>query len=1063
MSGSTLTISQPPVLTIVSEISVDISCFGLTDGSISIVAGGGTPPYQYSIDGGTSWFSNGGNFTGLGQGNYDIAVRDANSCVQFGSTLSIAEPTALLIDSENSTNISCNGGNDGTITIVASGGTPPYGYSINGGISFVSNGGLFTGLTAGSYPVVIEDANGCQTTGSTLILTQPTALTIDSESKTDVSCFGGSDGTISISASGGTLPYTYSIDGGSSYFANGGNFTGLPAGNYDVAVSDGNGCQVFGSTINITEPPALVIDSQTGTDANCAGSNDGTISISVSGGTPPYQYSIDGGTTWFSNGGNFINLAPGNYDVSVRDNQGCITNGSTITIQEPSPISILSELVTDVSCNGAGDGEITITASGGTPPYSYSIDGGTSFFSNGGVFTGLSPGIYDVMVRDQNTCDQAGSSLVINEPPVLLITSESFTNNLCFGGSSGTISIVATGGVSPYTYSIDGGSSFLSNSGLFTGLPAGNYDVVVRDANLCLVTGSTISLVDPPQLLIDSETSTNVSCAGGNDGSITIVASGGTPPYSYSIDGGTGFVSNGGNFISLTAGNYDIAVRDANNCIQFGSTITVNEPPALVIDSETAVNISCNGLSDGSITIAASGGTAPYEYSVDGGTTYLANGGIFTNLPAGTYPVAVRDLLGCVTLGSNLTIIEPPALNIDSEVATPTLCFGSSDGSITIAASGGTPPYLYSIDGGTTYLANGGIFTGLAAGNYDVSVEDSRGCQLSGSTLTVTEPPQLTMTIDTTKASCNYGTTDGSITITAGGGTLPYTYSVDNGASWQASPVFPNLSAGNYTVVVRDQNLCTLSQAISLESIFQVTANAGEDKSICPGGTTTLDGSGGSIYLWEPATGLSATNIPTPDASPATTTSYQLTVTEGVCSDIDSVTVVVTTVPVLDAGQDTSIFKGMSINLQASSGFNSYQWAPATGLSSTSGQSVTATPEVTTTYFVIGTTLEGCTDIDSVTISILNELVIPSGFTPNTDGFNDTWEIDNAWLFPDITVEVVNRAGRRVFYSKGYGNGIEWDGTHNGKDVPYGTYYYVIMLNDGRGKPPITGPVTIVR
>ncbi len=1061
--GSTLIINEPALLVIVSEASGDISCFGSTDGTITIVAGGGTTPYEYSIDGGINFFANGGLFTGLGAGSYPVAIRDANACTVTGSTLGISEPTNLVIVSETPTSVSCNGGADGSILITLSGGISPYAYSIDGGINFFANGGSFTNLSAGSYPVVVQDANGCQTSGSTIVLTQPTPLNFDAQAKTDVSCFGGTDGTITLTVSGGTPPYQYSIDGGGTYLPNGGIFTGLAAGNYDISVLDNNGCQKAGSTLSVLEPPQLLIDSQTGTDLSCAGSNDGTITIVVSGGAPPYTYSIDGGTSFIGNGGLFVGLLPGNYDVAVRDNNNCDTYGSTISIQEPSAISITSELVTDISCNGANDGQITIIASGGTPPYTYSIDGGSSFFNNGGNFTNLAPGIYDVMVRDQNSCDKAGSTLVINEPLALSITSEAATDNLCFGGNSGSISVVAAGGVSPYSYSIDGGTTYLDNGGNFSGLIAGNYDVAVRDVNGCVVFGSTLSVSDPPLLVIDSENATGITCSGGNDGGISIAASGGTPPYSFSIDGGTNFINNGGIFSSLTAGNYDVAVRDVNNCIETGSTLTIFEPPAISIDAEVAVDISCNGLNDGSISISASGGTGPYEYSIDGGGTYVANGGIFLNLPGGNYDVSVRDNNGCIRNGSTLTIDEPTALVIDSEIAFPVLCFGGADGSINISTSGGTPPYVYSVDGGSVFVSNGGIFTGLPAGNYDVAVRDDRGCTVPGSTLIVTEPPLLTMLIDTVKASCNSFTNDGSITITPGGGTPSYSYSIDNGTTWQANPLFTSLFAGSYTVVLRDQNSCTLTRDILLESTYTVTANAGEDKNICPGGQTTLDGSGGSGFLWQPATGLSATNIPVPDAFPSSTTTYYLTVTQGVCSDVDSVTVVVFDVPELNAGKDTSIFKGTSVTLTASSGFNTYVWAPATGLSGTNGKSVVATPANDIIYTVVGTTTEGCTAMDSVAVTILNEIEIPSGFTPNNDGYNDTWVIDNAWLFPNITVEVVNRLGQRVFYSRGYGNGIEWDGTYNGKTAPYGTYYFVILLNDGRGMPPITGPVTIVR
>ena len=222
-----------------------------------------------------------------------------------------------------------------------------------------------------------------------------------------------------------------------------------------------------------------------------------------------------------------------------------------------------------------------------------------------------------------------------------------------------------------------------------------------------------------------------------------------------------------------------------------------------------------------------------------------------------------------------------------------------------------------------------------------------------------------------------------------------------------------------------------------------------------------LQGSGGTNYSWQPSSGLCNPNISNPVASPSLTTTYTLTVTEGVCSENASVTISIHDVPGLGLGADTVIFRGSTITLRASDGFESYSWTPTTGLSSGVGQTVQATPENSIIYKATGTTSEGCINSDSISISVISELKIPSGLTPNGDGYNDTWEIDNAYLFPSITVQVVNRWGQKVFFSRGYGNGIEWDGTNDGKTLPTATYYYVIDLHNG--EQPIVGNVTLVR
>jgi len=1063
VSGSILSITNPPGLIITAEDKTDISCNGLTDGIINIVASGGAPPYMYSIDGGTTFISNGGNFTGLSAGNYSVAIQDAN-CLTHGSTLTIIEPSPVQITSEISTNLSCNGANDGTISITVTGGITPYLYSIDGGTTFLSNGGNFSDLSPGNYDVAVQDNNGCTQNGNTLNITEPQSIVIDSETSTDVTCNGGNDGAISIIASGGNAPYEYSIDGGISFFNNTGSFTNLTAGDYPVAVKDSKACIQTGSTITVGEPTALSFDSQLSTDVSCFGSADGSITLVLSGGTAPYQYSIDGGTTYLSNGGIFTDIASGTYNISGKDSHNCTISGSQISILEPSNISIISEIVTDVTCNGASNGTITITASGGNPPYTFSIDGGISYVDNSGSFTGIAPGNYDVIVKDIKGCTMSGSTLVINEPTALIISSAIATNASCNGDTDGGITIVANGGVSPYTYSIDGGTSYQSNNGIYTGLAAGTYQVTVRDNNLCITNGTVLTISEPPVLLIDSVSVSQPSCNGVIDGSLTIYASGGNGPYLYSIDGGINYLNNGGIFNGLGAGSYTPAVQDANACIIVGNSINITNPETVKIDSVNAINISCFGMADGKITIFASGGTPPYLYSVNGGTTYFPNGGIFKNLSSGIYNVAVMDDKACQHDGGTYTILEPAALTITSETRQNILCYGANNGQISITASGGTIPYSYSIDGGLSYEVNGGTFADLSPGTYQVAVRDNSGCTQTGSSLIITEPSALTLIIDTTKATCNMTTADGSITLTAGGGTPGYTYSINGGANWQNNPEFLNLTAGTYEVVLRDNNLCTLNQSLYLESKYSVTADAGNDTEICPGTQVQLHGSGGGTYQWLPTSGLSDSGISNPFASPEITTLYYLTVTKGVCASTDSVTVKVYDGATINAGNDTVIFKGSTITLTATGGtFASYFWAPPEGLSSTTGPSVYATPERSLFYKVTGTTTEGCVSTDSLFIKVISKFEIPSGFTPNGDGFNDTWEIDDAYLFPSMTVQVVNRWGQKVFYSVGYGNGIEWDGTYNGKELAIGTYYFVIDLHDGNNTPPITGPVTIVR
>ncbi len=546
-----------------------------------------------------------------------------------------------------------------------------------------------------------------------------------------------------------------------------------------------------------------------------------------------------------------------------------------------------------------------------------------------------------------------------------------------------------------------------------------------------------------------------MSCSGQSNGAIDITVSGGTAPYTYLWSNAETTEDISG----LIAGNYSVTITDAKGC-SLPANFTVSQPDPLTV-SGLIIDVLCNGGNNGSVDITVSGGTQPYSFVWSNGETTEDISG----LTAGNYSVTITDANACILLSPDFTVNEPLAPLSLSETIAHVSCNGGNDGQILINASGGTSPYTYSIDTGANYYDNGGIFNTLTAGNYNLAVKDANACELAGGAQTITEPPALVISdITTTQATCNNSTADGSIVITANGGSPAYIYSVDGGLSWQANADFNNLLAGSYNIMLKDVNSCTVDSVILLESKYKVIAEAGPDQSICPGEGTNLQGSGGSSYQWLPTSGLSDPSIAIPFASPTETSTYYLTASEGVCSDIDSVKLIVFEVPQVDAGMDTTIYKGSTIRLEASHGFDSYLWVPLNGLvSSNSERLVDAMPEITSFYKVVATTADGCISTDSLVISVIENFVIPSGFTPNGDQWNNTWVIENAWLFPDIIVRIVDRWGHEIFYSKGYGNGIEWDGTNNGKELPIGTYYYVIILNDGGNTPPITGPVTIIR
>lgn len=821
-SNSSATINEPTAIS-VSATATNENC-GNNDGTITITASGGIGTLQYSIDGGTN-FQAGNTFTNLNSGSYNITVEDANSC-QTTSLIGVGINNGPTISSVSDTDPTCFGGNDGTISFTASG-TGTLQYSVNNGITW-STSNVITGLTSGTYMLYIQDGAGCTLNVGTLTLNNPSQITYTSSSSA-ASC-GNSDGTLTLSGSGGSGALQYSIDGGSTFQGNG-NFTGLTAGSYNVVIKDAIGCQTTGvGSVSSTSGPTITLS--TFNNISCNGANDGSISITASG-TATLQYSINGGST-YSASSTYSGLSAGNYSIAVQDGNNCVTNGSTLTISEPSAVTY-STTVGDATCAG-GDGSISISASGGTGSLQYSVNGGSTFQANGN-FSGLNAGSYSIVVHDVNNCQATGTASVgVTSGPV--ITNETSNNVSCNGGSDGSITITATG-TPTLQYSINGGSTFQTGNS-FTGLGIGTYNIVVRDGNTCTTTGSTVTLTEPFAVGYSASV---VDATCGNNGTITISAAGGTGTLQYSINGGSSFQGNG-SFTGLSGGNYNIVVEDANGC-QATGTETVNTLSGPVISSTPSNNVSCNGANDGSITINATG-TPTLQYSANGGTSFQATN-TFTGLGSGSYSIVVRDGNGCTTNGSLITITEPTAI-LYSLSSSDASC-GSSNGSITISATGGSGSLQYSIDGGSTFQSTGN-FTGLPTGNYNFVIEDANSCQATGiENVGASSGPTITNE-SYTDVTCN-GADDASILISAtGSGTL--TYSVDGGTTFGSSGVISGLSAGSYSIVVRDANGCiTSGSTFNITEPIVITINTTSTGATCGlnDGAINVTASGGTGTL----------------------------------------------------------------------------------------------------------------------------------------------------------------------------------------------------------------------
>ena len=686
-----------------------------------------------------------------------------------------------------------------------------------------------SGLSAGIYNVTATDNNACIETGS-YTLTNPSLLVI-TETHSDPSCNTGVNGSIDITVAGGTAGYTYdwTTANGSGIVINQEDQTSLTGGTYDIVVTDANSCSQS-LNINLTDPNALLV-SELITDVDCNGNSTGAIDLSVTGGTSPYNYNWENqANPGVSIGTNqdVSSLDAGTYCVDIVDNGPCPIS-KCISIVEPSVITATTT-VTNANCNGE-TGEILVTASGGTGTLEYSIDAVNYQSSN--IFTGIVANNYTITLRDVNNC--IGTTNATIAEPTTITATTTVVDASCNGDASGGITVNASGGTGALEYSID--AINYQSSNIFTGLLANNYTITLRDANSC--TGTTNATITEPTLITATTTVVDASCNGDASGEITVNASGGTGAFEYSIDAINYQTSN--IFTGLVANNYTITVRDINSC-----TVTTNATiaePTEITATPTTSNASCNGLSDGIITINAVGGTGGLQYSIDAINYQSSN--VFTGLIANTYTIIAKDVNGCSDT-INATITEPTLINVSINSA-DVLCNGGSDGILSVTAVGGTGVLEYSIDAINYQTSN--ILTGLYANMYTVVVRDDNNCKIY-TDVTVIEPAIITSTTSVTDASCN-GASDGMLAVNASGGTGALEYSID-AINYQTSNIFAGLVANNYTIITRDVNNCSDTINVTVAEPTVVAATVFVTDASCNGdanGEITVNATGGTGVL----------------------------------------------------------------------------------------------------------------------------------------------------------------------------------------------------------------------
>lgn len=644
--------------------------------------------------------------TSLASGLYTVTLT-AGACTATDTVSLLVGATPVITPLVQ--DATCNTGADGSIA-AANDALPPVNYQwTGGGTSTYPADSVIYGLAAGAYSVTVTGSNTCSATG-TYQVAQPSALVFGSPVITQAACNTG--GSIAVSATGGTGTIIFTWDNNQS----GASIANLAAGPYTVTATDANGCTAQ-QTYNVTASPnAISFTAPVITDASCAGTANGSITAYATGGTGTLNYAWSNQQT-----GNAIsNLQAGTYTVTVSDVNGCSAS-ITYIVGENSQLQLAPPVITVVTCQSGGS--ITASVSGGTAPYNYTW---SNTQQTGAYISNLSAGDYVLTATDANGCSTTDVYTVGTDPSAVAITNPVVTNVTCVGASDGSITVTFTGGTGAVT-GVWSSGSYNATGNSVTGLAAGTYTVTATDQTNCSAI-ATYNITGPAGLTTTVPLISDAICYQSPTGSIDVTPVGGTPPYTFAWSNGqTGKTATG-----LIAGTYTVTISDANGCnTNVGGDVM--EPKELVVDSVVTTPIKCADQQNGTITVFANGGTAPYNYSAtpDGSNFNYGQNGVIDNLATGQYLIIVSDNAGCTTTQpADVGDAIPDEFDV---LVDSTSCYGDdyNDGEIHITAiSTQNGPYWYSIDGGAQQQQSGDFY-GLVATKYTIQAISAKECTTS--------------------------------------------------------------------------------------------------------------------------------------------------------------------------------------------------------------------------------------------------------------------------------------------------------------------------------------------
>ncbi len=858
IDSTSFTIDQPDMVMLNTIELMDADCSGEETGSITVELQNAQGPVTYTLNSGIT--NNSGEFSGLGEGQFDIIAIDSLGC-QGEALLELESSGTITLEVGQTEDVLCFGESNASISVTTSGASSQLSYSLDG-INFNTNS-AFDNLSAGDYTVYVQDDMECITTQE-FFIEEPAELTLEVVNIEDNICAAQADGKADLLIDGGSGNVTIYINGEETTVS---ALENLTAGNYEVEIIDENNCNVI-RTFEIEEPTIINLSEENSTNSNCAEAT-GTLSVSATGGAGNYTFMLEEQT---NQSGEFSMLQSGIYTLTIVDdnecsqsfpieigqfatleleidqviNEGCfesedgqanfsinggtgdieiLLNGEVIpnaTLMGLSPgdyilqaideescqdnimftIESANELISSLDnieeprCNGASDGMLTVNASGGFGQLTYSIDGQTN---TDGAFENLGAGEYIVTITDDNTCEIT-LPVTLEEPISILVDDADGTAPTCHDGSNGSASVVAEGGTGTLTYSLNGVENA---SGLFTDLTPGDYSIMIEDENGCN-TFTELTIPNSLEIEVNTINSSAPDCFEEASGSLIVTATNGTPPFTYTNGNETNTT---GQFFGLSSGETEIVVTDDNGC-SVQSTFMIDGTPELIISSINTEQVSCFGFSNGSVTVNAQGGNPSYTYILNGVSN---TSGVFTDLGAENYIITVIDDNGCESEDS-FEISEPEAVAITLVSSNGPLCPDDATGAIEVAGSGGTGDYTYTLDGESN---TDGVFDALSSGDYSIIIEDNEGCQ-STIPISLEDPEAISITNLVVSDPLCFGGNDGSISINAGGGTGELEYTMSSGMN--LSGQFSGLESQVYEIIISDENACSLSTSVTVNS-----------------------------------------------------------------------------------------------------------------------------------------------------------------------------------------------------------------------------------------------------